>query len=311
MHWFFGSRPQRLQAFHYWVRDTCIGVLNLGINSGLRLLPIDWCSKLGSHLGLFARLRYPRSDERARKAWMKLRTDSNDQASTDKAIDSLWRCVGRTMGEYSVLDRLWQAGRITVEGVEHLDVARASDKPRLILGLHLGNWETIPPTLIAVGHPGSGIYLPPENRFDHHIAVKVRERYGAKLVPPGPLATAEALRALKENKGIFIIYCDEFIRGAVQAPALGRPHRYTGSNIAYVARLAAMTGAAVIPAYCVRVGDAARFIVRFLPAVELQSTINRKDDVRVNVERLDAVIDPLIRAHLDQWFYVLDLELDA
>ena len=36
---------------------------------------------------------------------------------------------------------------------------------------------------------------------------------------------------------------DEFIRGRVQAPSLGRPHKYSGTNMAYIARLAVMTGA--------------------------------------------------------------------
>ncbi|MGE0629587.1 MAG: lysophospholipid acyltransferase family protein [Hyphomicrobiaceae bacterium] len=288
-----------------------MGVLDLVIHFGLRPLPIDWCSKLGSYLGLFGRLRYPASHRRILKAWATLRPDEADPAAARDAAYRLWRCVGRTMGEYSVLDRLWQAGRIEVEGVEHLDAARDAGRPRLVMGLHLGNWEAIPPTLIAVGHPGCGIYLPPVNRFDHWIAVTARERYGARLIAPGQTATREALKALKENSGIFIIYVDEFIRGKVQAPAFGRRLRPNGNNIAYVARLAAMTGADIIPAYCVRQGETAYFKVQFLAPVALENSGTPKESAAANVARLDAAISPIIRNHLDQWFYGLDLDLES
>lgn len=310
LRWLFEPAEKRRRALKYWGEDVLVGGLDLLIHYGMRPLPIDWCSKIGTYLGLFGRVRYPQSDDRARRAWRKLRTDENDDAATQRAVTNVWRCVGRTMGEYSVLGRLWKAGRIKVEGAEHLDRARAEGKPRLVMALHLGNWEAIPPTLIAVGHPGSGIYLPPDNRFDHFIARKVREAYGAKLVPPSPHAVREGLRVLKADEGIFIIYVDEFVRGRVQSPALGRQTQYSGTNMAYVARLAASTGAAVIPAYCLRMGDSAWFDVRFLPPVELQNSADRKADLVANVDRLDAVVDPIIRAHLDQWFYVLDLEID-
>lgn len=313
LRWLFGDAEQRRKAFRYWIEDTFVGVIDLGIHFGLRLLPIDWCSRIGIHLGLFGRVRYPRSDARAHKAISRFFPGAGTEAATAAAVTRLWRGVGRTMAEYSILDRLWRAGRIEVEGVEHLDAARAAGRPRLVMGLHLGNWETIPPTLIAVGHPGSGIYLPPDNRFDHYISVIARERYGAKLVAPGPHTSRAALQALKANEGIFIIYVDEFIRGRVQAPALGRPISASGSgsNLAYVARLAGMSNAAIIPAYCVRKGEGAHFKVTFLPAVDLQRTSDRMSDTDVNVGRLDAVIDPLIRTHMDQWFYVLDLELES
>jgi KDO2-lipid IV(A) lauroyltransferase len=310
LRWFFGTAEQRQRAFKYWGEDVLIGALDLLIHYGMRSLPIDWCSKIGTYLGVFGRVRYPDSDDRARRAWRKLRPDDADDAATEKAVTNVWRCVGRTMGEYSVLGRFWRAERINVQGVEHLDAARASGTPRLIMALHLGNWETIAPTLMAVGHPGSGIYLPPDNRFDHFIARKVREAFGAILVPPSTHATREGFRVLKADEGVFVIYVDEFVRGRVQSPALGRPIRHSGTNMAYVARLAAMTGAAVIPAYCVRKGDSAHFDVHFLAPVELQRTGNRGCDAKANVDRLDAVVDPIIRAHLDQWFYVLDLEID-
>ena len=301
---------KRLQhLFQYWVCDTAIGLLKMTIHHGLRFLPIDRGSAFGALISPIASRQYAASDRRARRAWQILRSEEADPASVDAAMRRLWRSVGRTMTEFSVLDRLWDAGRIEVTGVEHLDAVRDADKPRLVVGLHLGNWETIPVALIRSGHPGSGIYLTLDNRFETRIAVKSRERYGAILFAgEGPEAMRAAIKALTLKEGIFIIFIDEFIRGRVFAPAFGRQLKPEG-NIAYVARLAAMTGAEIIPAYCERLGDRAQFKVTFLPPVPL---VRGRSDAYLmsNVAAINNVIEPIVREHLDQWFYVLDFEFD-
>ncbi len=188
--------------------------------------------------------------------------------------------------------------------------ARDQGKPILVAPVHLGNWEIVLVTGIACGHCGSGIYEPPQNRFEHRIANRVRERYGARFVAAGPHSAREAVRELRSRRGPFIVYVDEFIRGRVQAPAFGRPLRLD-ANIAYAVRLGALTGAAVIPAYCLRIADSARFKVQFLPPLVLAETGDRDADVAENMKRLDAAIAPVIKAHLDQWYFALDFEFDS
>ena len=72
-----------------------------------------------------------------------------------------------------------------------------------------------------------------------------------------------------------------------------------------------MTGAAVIPAYCLRIDDSARFKVQFLPPLALAATGDRNADIAENMKRLDAAIAPVIQAHLDQWYFALDFEFDS
>jgi KDO2-lipid IV(A) lauroyltransferase len=211
------------------------------------------------------------------------------------------------MAEFAVLDRLWGDGRIAVEGEQHLAQARAQGKPILLAALHLGNWEVIVAAGYAHGYVGSSIYVPPENRFEHRIAVEVRAQFGAKSIAPGPSSGREVLRALRDWGGPFVIFIDEVARGRVQAPAFGRPMR-TDNNIAYIVRIAAMCDAVVIPIYCVRVGERANFKVTALPPLEMIRSGDRKADIVKNVARLDAIIDPIIRAHLDQWYHVLDFD---
>src|SRR5215208_2094025 len=298
--------PQR--SFSERVYYSARGLVKNAVHHGLRLLPIDWCSAVGALGAKTAPARYPESDARARNVFRRLRPEASDPAWLDAAMNRLWRNIGRTMAEYSVLDRLWDAGRIEVEGVHHFDAAKASGKPRIIIGLHLGNWEVIGPALIKCGHPVNVVYLRPDSEFEHQIVIKVRNRYGVKLLAPTPYTPREAIRILQKNEEAFGIYVDEFARNRVHAPAFGRKLRASG-NIAYVARLAAMTGALVLPIYALRIGDRARFKVTFLPPVEMVNTGDRDADVMENVRRIDALIEPIVKANLDQWYYVLDLKL--
>ena len=308
------GRPNRLRQFvQYWMLDPAMGLLNTTIHETLKLLSIDACSAFGASISSFSARRYAVSDARARRNWRRLRPEAADPASTDAAMRRLWRSVSRTMCEFSVLHRMWGVGRIAVEGVEHLETVRNAGKPIIIAGLHLGNWETIPATGIALGYPGSGFYWPLENRFDTRIAVRARERYGATLFPASPQAMRPAMRAaiaaLTEKKGPFVIFIDECIDDHVFAPAFGRPLKAQG-NIANVAWLAATTGAEVLPTYCLRLDDTAHFKIFILPPVDLARGGDRRSDLLTNVGRINDVIEPVIRSHLDQWYYTLDLNLD-
>jgi Kdo2-lipid IVA lauroyltransferase/acyltransferase len=306
---YFRIRDRLCRALRYWVHDPALGLLNTSIHEGLRLFSIDACSDFGAFLSPFSAKRYAASDRRARRNWRALRPEGADPKTENAAMRRLWRSVSRTMCEFSVLDRLWDAGRIEVDGVEHMDAVREAGKPILVACVHLGNWETIPVVGIRMGHPGSGIYWPLENRFDTRIAVKVRERCGEILFPgDSPNAMRAAIAALNTKSGPFVIFVDECIDDHVYAPAFDRPLKPEG-NIAYAARLAVRTGAEIIPAYCVRRDDTARFKVTFLPPVALVRNRGRAD-LMTNIAAINAVIEPIVREHLDQWYFVLDFEFE-
>jgi KDO2-lipid IV(A) lauroyltransferase len=309
MGWLFEGAERRRRTLRYWIRDPVVGGIEFAIFALSRLLPIDLCSDLGAFTTRLTRRLYPASDARARKLWVALRPQEADPASIDAAMNRLWRNVGRTMHEYAVLDRFWAAGRIEVANMDYLDRARDEGRPILVAPVHLGNWETILVAGIACGHHGSGIYEPMDNRFEDRMAMTVRRRYGARFVAAGPNSLRAAIRELKSRQGPFIVYVDEFIRDRVQAPLFGRALR-ADSNIAYAVQLAAMTGAALIPAYALRIDDSARFKVQFLPPLDLAKTGDREADMIENANRLDAALAPVIRAHLDQWYFALDFEFD-
>jgi lauroyl/myristoyl acyltransferase len=296
-------------VWQYYFVDTVVGLYKTVLHYVFRLLPIDACSNFGAFWAFCTPAMYRESDARARRNIAVLRPDLAEAGQIDATMRTLWRNISRTVAEYAVIDRLWDAGRITVEGADKMLAAQAAGKPVLVCEIHLGNWEVMVAGGIRSGIRGSGIYLPVPNRFDRWLMGKARDRYQGGQVEASPSALREALRVLRERRGAFLIPIDEELRGRVQAPAFGRALQ-SNSNIGYAARLAAATDAAVFVGYCLRDGDRATFKVGFLP-VQIVATGDRHVDAEANMRRINDVVEPLIRAHIDQWFFLLDLELES
>jgi KDO2-lipid IV(A) lauroyltransferase len=307
--WLYGNSAQRAIASRYWIKDPFTGLIETAIYHALLTLPIDMVSGFGGAISLFTRRWYRESEQRAREAWARLRPAEAVRPSVDAAMTRLWSCVSRTMTEFAVLNRLWSSHRIAIVGAGHLELARRRNQPIIVAGLHLGNWEVIGFALKALGEKGAAIYLPPENRFEHRIAHQVRGGKGFDLIAPGPHSGRAALTALQRKNRLLLLFIDEICDDRVNAPFFGR-QPLIGGNIAYAVRLAALTGAVIVPAYCARLDGRARFQVNFMPPMELARSQNRNEDMRANVIRLNEIIEPVVLNHLDQWYFVLDFEFD-
>ena len=197
-----------------------------------------------------------------------------------------------------------------MEGVGYMDAARAAGRPILGVVLHLGNWEAMGVACLAIGYPVAAVYVPDENRFAERFRARMQKRYGAILIPAGPGAMRAAVRTLNQKTGQFGIFIDEVFGGRQSAPAFGRPLRAEG-NIAFAARLAWLTDAEVIPAYCPRVGDQARFKMTFCPPVELVRDGDRDLALRANIGRINAVVEAIVHPYLDQWGSLFYRPVDA
>lgn len=305
LRWLLTPGDKRRAARRYWISDVLAGLrLNLG-HHVLRLLPIDACSAIGARLAPLAAARYPRSTARALALWQALRPGEDAR----QGVQKLWRHVGRAFAEYSVLDKMLRQGRVSHVGTENLQAALDSGRPIIALGLHLGHWEIFPARFSALYPTAAALYLVPDNRFEHRLVAAARLRAGVRrdaMVPAHAVNARKLVRALKGGQH-FLIHVDELIRGRVQAPAFGRPLRDEG-NIAYVARLAALTDAYIMPVYSRRLGERAHFELVFLPQIPVAPGGDAV--VMDNIAAINAVIEPVVAAHLDQWFYGLDFRFD-
>ncbi len=302
----------RRHIWNYWIVDGFNGGKNYALHYFARAMPIDMCSAFGAMCGALTRRfsrRYAPQRQRVRENWTLLKNDGSDPNAPHALRDSVWTQTGRVALELSILDRLWPAGRIAVEGAEHVASAWATGRPVIVMSIHLAGWETIMPSLIGLGHKVTLIYQPQGNRFEHQILRMSRQRCGVTLAPPWRAGALPAVRALKSRESLLIVYVDEFTNGRVQAPTFGRPLKIQG-NIANVARMAALTNAIVIPARGLRV-QGAWFKVQYSPPLNLVNTGDMAGDLAANVAMIDAMIEPVIRDNLEKWYMLFDFRVNT
>lgn len=269
---------------------------------GLRHAPIDFVSDLGS---AFVRWSVPRNRpgiiEGARRNLKRL-WPSADEAAIDAAIHRFLDNVGRMMAEFAALPRLHKAGRIQVTERFERGAAVLTAAPTVAIVLHTGNWEACAAALHARALSVADFAIPPETWAQRVIATKVRKQLGIRMLSTDSRGLLGAHRELR-NGGTVSIFCDEARAGIVMAPLFGRaPHR--NGNLAVAARLARESKSRLVVVNCRRLHKS-RFLIDATDYFHLPAQAAAGENrVLADVAQLNAIIEPLIIANLDQWYFL-------
>lgn len=303
----FRGTTGRQDFYRYWFREGPSNALDIFVYFALKILPIDVCSDLGAR---YSRRTIPRQfkqqEKRARANLARLRPDLTD-AERDAMFIANCDAQGRFVAEYSVLMRIAATpGRVQRVGSEQM-VEAVRNGPVILAAMHLGNWEIMGPELVDMGVVPEVNFVPPPQRGRNWITRRVRRQAGLRLLPPGHASMRPAVKELKSG-GVILQFCDEGFRGVIRGPLFGRkPH--TECNMAVIARLARMTGAKIAPIYTVRTRQA-RFVFHCVQPFSLPPADGKQDTLMDDIVFINAVIEPIIRAHLEQWYF-LDNRLPA
>ncbi len=261
----------------------------------LRALPLPLASAIGAPMGAYAghfsrKIWHGRADA----ALAALRPDL-DAATRERLLRWRWRHLGRSLAEFAHLHRMLPKGRVEIVGATEI---MRQPGPRLVVSAHLGNWEMLGPTIVELAGGVIGPYQPPTNPVRHAIARRARARYGARAAQPGRAAAFAVARELKVG-GAALMYMDEVIAGRRLGPVFDGPPPMDG-NIAAAARLAVRFGAALIPAYCLRLGGA-RFRVAYEDPLRADPAAPRESEELRLAAVLNDRVAGWIRAHPEQW----------
>lgn len=287
----------------YWLCDNLGNAGDLVMHYGMKLIPMDACSAIGARLGRHTFPRWRQMAVTRAKANLQMLRPDLDSASREVMLDRNWANQGRLMTEFSIVNRVAEReGRVSCRGLQHVrDAARAGGV--ILVGLHLGNWEVSARIFARHGIRPLVVYAPPRGRARHWIARRVRSQGGFRLLPPGKDAVRPLMKGLKAGEPA-LIFCDEGFRGVIRGPLFGRPPHLKG-NLALAVRLAHLTGAPILPFYVLREGEALRFSFTALPLMRFEP--DAEDVLRgllTDISRLNAVIEPIVRAHVEQWYFL-------
>ncbi len=188
-----------------------------------------------------------------------------------------------------------------IEGLEHVESARAAGKGAILLTAHLGNWEVMgaraaqefPLTVVArpAGNAGVQSYIDAGRAAS---GIGVISKYDNGRAP---------LRVLKNNETLGILPDQHAGSEGELLPMFGQPTRVWSA----IARLAMMSGARVVPAFGVRqtpfLADG-RIVAKVSPSWNVPKSNDKNAAIHAGTRRTVAELERIIAAHPDQWLWL-------
>jgi KDO2-lipid IV(A) lauroyltransferase len=243
-------------------------------------LPVTLINAIGSVVGM---LIYRIVPSRRRIARINLKQAYPDLS--DKEIDTLNKNAFKSLG-ISIFEMgvAWFKKSSTlkqqcqIEGKEHLDQAMAKNKGVILLTGHFTTLEIGSRLIGFYADKYNGVYKKAHNPLFNTIMVHYRSKFGDELIENKNVRGI--IRGLKKGHATWFAPDQDFSdQDIVFTPFLGG----IASTLTATAKMAKITGAAVVPFYPVRLENGKGYKLVVLPALENFPSDNIEDDsARVN-----------------------------
>jgi KDO2-lipid IV(A) lauroyltransferase len=219
------------------------------------------------------------------------------EADAKSVVDGVYRSIGRLLVVFAKLPSIRKQNLsrwIRLEGGEHFQAAQQAGRGVLFAASHLGNWELSAFAHALLAEPMYVVVRPLDNPFIDRLVERRRSLSGNRPLFKKDFART-ILKALGNNQavGILIDQNTTADQGAF-VDFFGMP-ACSGTGFA---KLAAHSGAAVIPGYAVWHEDERRYVLRFEPPVEITGDVSR------DTQTLHTILERIIRRYPDQWLWI-------
>jgi Kdo2-lipid IVA lauroyltransferase/acyltransferase len=183
---------------------------------------------------------------------------------------------------------------IRYDGLEHYLEAKKHGRGILFATAHFGNWELSAFAHALMTEPMNIMIRPLDNPGIDRLVEDRRQLSGNRLIVKWDSARA-VLRALRQNEAVgVLIDQNTSLQEGVFVDFFGTP---ACANTAF-AKIAAKTGAAVIPGFAIWSDAESKYILKFYPPLEISG------DPAEDTRRLHAVLEGVIREHPGQWLWI-------
>ena len=214
-----------------------------------------------------------------------------------RTINGVFASVGRLLVAFARMPRITKsnvAEWIRYEGFEHYERAKARGAGVLFATAHLGNWELSAYAHALLTEPMNVVVRPLDNPLIDRIVERRRALSGNILLSKRDFARS-IFQALRKNEPVGILVDqNSSIENGAFVPFFGTP---ACANLTF-AKLAARSGADVIPGFAVWSQKERRYILRFYPAVMIMG------DAVEDTRRIQNAIEAAIRETPDQWLWI-------
>jgi len=212
-------------------------------------------------------------------------------------VDGVFRSIARLLVSFARFPSIGRANLdrwVRWEGAEHFHGALRQGRGVLFATAHLGNWEISAFAHALLSGPMQIVARPLDNPLIDRLVERRRALSGNRLIFKKDSART-IFKALAANQAVGILI-DQNASPAdgVFVDFFGIP-ACAGTGFA---KLAARSGAAVIPGFALWSEEERRYILRFYPPVPM--TGNAAQDTQT----LQTTLETIIRAHPDQWLWI-------
>jgi Kdo2-lipid IVA lauroyltransferase/acyltransferase len=212
-------------------------------------------------------------------------------------IGGVFASIARTLVAFAKFPRINRdnvARWIRVEGIEHYERALERGRGVLIATAHLGNWELSAFAHALMARPMHVLVRPLDNPLLDALVERRRALSGNRPVFKKDFARS-ILKALAANEAVGILIDQNAgLDSGVFVDFFGMP----ACAHAGFARMAAHSGATVIPGFAVWSASENKYVLRFLGPIEITGDATR------DTQRLQAVLEQAIRDYPDQWLWI-------
>jgi KDO2-lipid IV(A) lauroyltransferase len=261
--------------------------------------------RASDRFGAFARRIGPwLPAHRTGRANLRAAFPEKDATWIEATLDEAWDNVGRVVGEYVHLHRIWDydlahpnTGRMVSDDVELVMALRDDGLPALCFSSHLGNWELSAVAAHKAGVPSAVVYRMPNNRAVAAEVAKIRSGLMGRLIRTRAEAAFEMAGALDAGLHLGMLVDQHFSRG-VDVMFFGRRCK---ANTA-IARLARQYECPVIGARVIRL-PGHRFRLKTEGPITLPRDADGRVDVQATTQLIATIVEGWIREHPGQWLW--------
>lgn len=272
------------------------------IFASLNAMPLDWAMKTGQGLGRIAysvagHLR--RTGDRNLKLAFPEKTDAERQ----RLLKGTFVGLGRQLGLFSKFATDSRESLLEItrwEGLEHLEAAKATNRPIIMFTGHVGAWELSSFGLSLRQSPISFLVRRLDNPKVEEMVDRIRTRFGNQSVDKRN-AARPMLNILKSGGMLgLLVDLNTLDEEAIFVDFFGVP----ASTTFMLAKLALRTEATVIPIFVPWDETSRKFLVHILPPVPVERGGDEEEDIRRLTAKLTKVVEEYIRRYPDQWLWI-------
>lgn len=221
----------------------------------------------------------------------------SDERHRERIIDGVFASLARLLVAFSRFPDLNPdniGNLIRYEGLENYQRAKAKGYGILVATAHLGNWELSAFAHAFMTEPMGVMVRPLDNPLIDRLVETYRGLSGNKLIFKRDSALS-VVRALRNNEAVGILIDQN------TTPAEGVFIDFFGkkacAGVAF-AKLAARTGATVIPGFAFWHEDENRYVLRFYPEIPVSG------DAHADTQNIHSEIERIIREYPEQWMWI-------